>query len=199
MKATVEKIEHSILELSPLVEANFERSYSLSSLVLIFFTFSHIGWLWEVILHIIEDEMFINRGIMTGPWLPIYGFGGVLILTLLRRWRKRPLQTLLMIMLLCGVIEYVTSLTLEFLFDAKWWDYSDILFNLQGRVCLEGLLIFGIGGILFIYIGAPRFDDWIKQFTSHTKIGISLFLLLIFACDCIHTIVTPNMGLGITI
>lgn len=198
MRTAVRNSEHSILKLSPFTEINYERTYSLTSLIFIFFTFSTIGYIWEVILHIIEDGMFINRGIMVGPWLPIYGFGGVLVLTLLKRWRDSPLKTLFMIMLVCGITEYITSLLLESFFGAKWWDYSDMMFNLHGRVCLEGLLIFGIGGLIFIYVAAPRFDDWLKRFSQKTKTGIIIFLLLVFIGDFIHTIISPNMGMGIT-
>lgn len=198
MKAMTKKIENTILSLSPFTELNYERSYSLDSLILMFFAFSGIGWVWEVILHIIEDGMIINRGVMTGPWLPIYGMGGILILTLLKKWRRNPAQLLVMIIGLCGVIEYFTSIALESLFDARWWDYSDMLFNLNGRVCLEGLLIFGFGGLSFIYIIAPKMDNLLTRFTQKSKIIVCAFLILIFIGDLVHAFIVPNMGFGIT-
>lgn len=198
MKAMTKKFENTILSLSPFTELNYQRSYSLDSLILMFFAFSGIGWIWEVILHIIEDGMIINRGVMTGPWLPIYGMGGVFILVLLKKWRKSPMQLFFMIMGLCGVLEYFTSMSLERLFGARWWDYSDMLFNLNGRVCLEGLLIFGFGGLFFIYIIAPKMDNLLNRFTQKSKIIVCAFLTLVFIGDLIHAFIVPNMGFGIT-
>lgn len=198
MKAMTKKLGSTVLTLSPFTELNYERSYSIDSLILMFFTFSGIGWIWEVFLHIIEDGMIINRGIMTGPWLPIYGMGGVLILVVLKKYRNHPLQLIGMIMTLCGVVEYITSVMLESLFGARWWDYSDMLFNIHGRICLEGLLIFGIGGLFIVYIVAPKLDNLLKRFSTKSKIIVCVFLTAVFFGDLIHTIIVPNMGFGIT-
>lgn len=162
MRAYIEERKNEILAISPFADLNYERAYSATSLILMFFLFSFTGWIWEVLIHIIEDGMIINRGLLLGPWLPIYGTGGVLILMLLKRWRSQPLITMGLIMLLCGTVEYITSIGLEFFFGQRWWDYSDMLFNFQGRICLEGLLIFGIGGLFFIYLIAPKIDNLLQ-------------------------------------
>lgn len=107
-------------------------------MVMIFFTMSLTGWLWEVCLHLISDGSFVNRGFLHGPWLPIYGSGSILILTLLHKLRKKPLLEFLAIILLCGCIEYYISWFLEQMYDGmRWWDYSDYFLNLNGRVCVE--------------------------------------------------------------
>lgn len=199
MKAYTKERENTLLTLVPFTELNYERAYSATSLTLMFFLFSTTGWVWEVLIHLIEDNAFINRGLLTGPWLPIYGFGGVLILVLFKNWRDRPFHLAGLIMLSCGVIEYITSLALEGLFGARWWDYSDLLFNIDGRVCLEGLLIFGIGGLVFVYVIAPKMDDWLMKFTKKGKITLSTILLTLFICDFIRACIVPNMGFGITI
>ena len=155
MRAATAKLENFFLSVSPIAEIGYQRTYSASSLILLFFIFSGMGWIWEVILHIIEDGMIINRGVLAGPWLPIYGAGGILILLLLKKWRRQPFHLFGMIMLLCGTIEYFTSVMLEMLFGVRWWDYSDMLFQLRGRVCLEGLTIFGFGGLFIVYAAAP--------------------------------------------
>ena len=198
MKAYIERTKSVILTISPFDELNYERTYSFTSLSLMFFFFSFTGWIWEVLIHIIEDGAIINRGLLFGPWLPIYGFGGVLILTLLRRWRYSPLKTFGLIVLLCGVIEYATSVALERLFHARWWDYSDLTFNLNGRVCLEGLMIFGIGGLVFIYFVAPKLDDFLKRFGTRGRLICSLCLIAVFSLDLVHAFMAPNMGFGIT-
>ena len=69
---------------SSLLHIDYDKNYSLTSYILLFFTFSIIGWMWEVILHLVNNGVFVNRGTMHGPWLPIYGWGGLIILILLK-------------------------------------------------------------------------------------------------------------------
>lgn len=119
------------------------------TMVMIFFSMSVTGWLWEVCLHLVSDRAFVNRGVLHGPWLPIYGFGSVAILIFLGKLRERPVAEFLSILFLCGSIEYIVSWLLEHIYGGmKWWDYSDYFLNLNGRICVEGLLVFGIGGML---------------------------------------------------
>lgn len=80
--------------------------------------------MWEVLLHIYYDGQIINRGFTHGPWLPIYGVGGVIIITLLKRFRDRPVLEFLVAFVLCGFIEYFTAWLLETVNGEKWWDYS---------------------------------------------------------------------------
>ena len=190
--------EQFLLSIHPFTEINYQRSYSADSLILLFFTFSGIGWLWEVFLHIIEDKMIINRGVMTGPWLPIYGIGALLILLVLKKWRSRPSALFGRIILLCGAVEYLTSVGLELLFGVRWWDYSDMLFQFQGRICLEGLLIFGLGGLCIVYVAAPLLDNLFRRLSPASRQALCVCLLVIFCADMIFSMFHPNMGFGIT-
>jgi len=177
---------------------NPERKYSIPNLILMFFIFAGIGWLWEVVLHIFKDGQFINRGVMHGPWLPIYGAGGLLIIILLRKLAKKPALLVIATFVLCGVLEYFTSLFLEIQKGKRWWDYSNCFMNINGRVCLEGLLIFCIAGILFIYIAGPFFDDLLNKFNVQVKLIMGVCLIGIFVIDMIYSHYFPNEGKGIT-
>lgn len=198
MRAATAKLENFVLSVSPIAEIGYQRTYSASSLILLFFIFSGMGWIWEVILHIIEDGMIINRGVLAGPWLPIYGAGGILILLLLKKWRRQPFHLFGMIMLLCGTIEYFTSVMLEMLFGVRWWDYSDMLFQLRGRVCLEELTIFGFGGLFIVYAAAPFLDNRIQKLSTQKRRILCMLLLLLFTGDLLYSFLNPNMGFGIT-
>lgn len=180
------------------IQFDYTRSYSLSMLILLFFTFSGIGWLWEVCLHIVQDGTFVNRGVMYGPWLPIYGSGGVLILVLLRKVRKRPVLTFFLTVLICGIVEYGTSWYLEVTKGTKWWDYSGYFLNLNGRICAEGLLLFGLGGCAFIYLLAPLFAGLYEEIPLHRRKLICVLLLTAFMADFSYAQTHPNMGKGIT-
>lgn len=145
------------------VKRSAAESYSPLSLIFLFFFFSFIGWCWEVGYHLVIDHRFINRGMLFGPWLPIYGVGGVMILLVLRHFFERPGKLFFMIMLVCGTIEYLTGWALETIWHTRWWDYREYTFQIQGRVSLIGLLIFGTGGLTIVYWIAPRFNQWLGE------------------------------------
>ena len=178
---------------------NYMRRYSIWSLIALFFIFSVIGWIWEVVLHIIADGEFVKRGVLQGPWLPIYGYGGILILTVLNKFREKPLLQFLTIIILCGTIEYFTSVYLETIYNGqRWWDYSGYFLNLHGRICAEGLLAFGLGGIIIVYIGAPLLDNLIQKINHKKLIIVCCILLSLFVLDNIYSRKDPNTGTGIT-
>lgn len=178
---------------------NHMRRYSIWSLIALFFLFAIIGWIWEVVLHIILDGEFVNRGVLQGPWLPIYGYGGILILTMLNKFRAKPLRQFIATIVLCGTIEYFTSVYLEIVYDGqRWWDYSGYFLNLHGRICAEGLLVFGLGGIAIVYIVAPLLDNIIKKIDHKKLVTICCILVILFITDNIYSRKTPNTGKGIT-
>lgn len=178
---------------------HYLRHYSIPTLVFLFFIFSFIGWIWEVSLHLVLDGAFVNRGVLRGPWLPIYGAGGVLILMLLNKLRRRPVLEFLAILVLCGFVEYVTSYVLEVTQNGtKWWDYSGYFLNLNGRICAEALLIFGLGGIAIVYLAAPLLDNYLRRIPFRISVPVCAVLLAIFLVDSVYSLQNPNTGKGIT-
>lgn len=181
------------------IKTDYDRSYSFLNIVLLFFAFSMIGWFWEVILHIIQEGAIVNRGVLYGPWLPIYGSGGVLILLLMRRFAQKPILTFFLIILVCGVVEYFTGWALETFMHTKWWDYSGFFLNLHGRICAEGLLVFGVGGCAILYIGAPIMDEVLCRIPRKIRTVAAVILLSCFLADMAYSFLCqPNSGEGIT-
>lgn len=128
------------------------------NLILIFFAFSIVGWCIEVTLKYFEFGRFINRGFLTGPWLPIYGSGAVLCTVGVQG--LAPLEsgygtTFVICFVLCGTLEYMTSFVMEKRFHARWWDYSKKPMNLHGRVWIGNLVLFGLGGVLIVHVFDP--------------------------------------------
>lgn len=193
-----EKLNISLKKMNNFFKIDYDREYSFSSYILLFFTFSIIGFLWEVFLHLLSDGTFVNRGTMHGPWLPIYGTGGVLILFLLKRYRDKPLSLFVTTFLLCGVVEYGTAWFLETFKHLKYWDYTGYFLNLQGRICLEGLLVFGLGGCGFTYIVAPILDNFYQQIPSLVKTILCIIFVGVFSLDFIYSTIYPNTGVGIS-
>ena len=178
---------------------NYMRHYSVWSLIAVFLSLSVIGWLWEVGMHLVSYGEFVNRGVLHGPWLPIYGTGAVLILTMLYRFRGRPVLEFCSTILLCGFLEYMTSLVMEIATGGmKWWDYSGYFLNLNGRICAEGLLAFGVGGLAIVYVIAPVIDGLIGELNEKQIMAVCSALIILFAADAVYSQFQPNTGKGIT-
>ena len=177
---------------------HYLRHYSIWSVISLFFIFCFIGWSWEVALHIVKDGVFVNRGTMHGPWLPIYGSGGVMILVLLYKYRKNPILEGFLAIVLCGVVEYSSHWFLEVTKGIKWWDYSGYFLNLNGRICAEGLLVFMLGGLAIVYTLAPIIDDKLRKVDKKIIKTICISLLVVFLIDMVYSQFKPNVGAGIT-
>ena len=109
-----------------------KSEYSLRDFIFFFFVFCFIGWLWEVVLYIVMDHILVNRGTMYGPWLPVYGVGGVAIIFLLDRFKADKVKLFAMAMVVCGIIEFKASWVLDFYFNSQNWDYKNEFLNVNG-------------------------------------------------------------------
>ena len=168
------------------------------SLIVVFFAFCLVGWVWEVSLHLISDGEFVNRGVLHGPWLPIYGGGVVMIAVLLYRLRRKPLLEALAVVVLCGLVEYFTSYFMELSRGMRWWDYTGYFLNLNGRICGEGLAVFAVGGMAAIYLLVPVIDAMVTRIKPRILIPVCIALLVFFAGDLVYSHFEPNTGAGIT-
>jgi len=178
---------------------DYNQNYDISSYILFFFTFAFVGWIWEVCLHLANDGVFVNRGTMFGPWLPIYGTGGLLILILLKPFREKPSVLFSLAFVLCGVLEYCTAWYLETFKHMKWWDYTGYFLNIHGRTCLEVLIIFGLGGCAFTYLFAPVLNNIYKKLKPNVTKIACVILLMFFAIDFVYSKYHPNTGEGISV
>lgn len=175
------------------------RQYSVTTLISIFFILSFIGWLWEVALHFVNDGTYANRGILTGPWLPVYGSGILLILVCLYKCRKSVTTQFFSAVILCGFVEYYTSVILELTHDGtRWWDYTGYFLNINGRICAEGLLVFGLGGVIAVYFLAPLIDNLLRKCNTVVLRVVCAILVIVFAIDVGYSSKHPNTGEGIT-
>ena len=118
--------------------------------ILIFFIYGIAGWVMESTMISIKNKKFVNRGFLIGPICPIYGYGVVFVSLFLKKYQDDIIATFVMSIIICGVLEYFTSYFMEKFFHARWWDYSKKKFNINGRICLENLFLFGIASILII-------------------------------------------------
>ena len=168
------------------------------TLVMVFFAFCMVGWVWEVALNLIRYGQFSNRGMLHGPWLPIYGTGVVMIAVLLNRFRSKPVLEAAAIVVLCGFMEYMTSFVTEQITGLRWWDYTGYFLNLQGRICGEGLAVFMLGGMVAVYLLVPAIDALTMRMKPRLLVCVCLVLILCFTADMVYSFFNPNKGDGIT-
>lgn len=165
---------------------------------LTFMLYAFIGWIYEVILEFYYGNGFVNRGFLFGPYLPVYGFGALLILFLLYRFSKKkiclgklsitPVLVFILIFLLTTIVEYITGTLLDIFLQKRLWDYSHYAFNINGLVCLSASTRFAIGGTVFIYCLQPLFDRFINVANTKFRSILAYGLLLLVLIDFIFKI-----------
>ncbi len=155
----------------------------LTLILLLFVAYSFIGWLQEVILSLFQHKKFINRGFLIGPICPIYGFGTVFMTLTLTQYKDNPVTVFALAIMSCSILEYFTSFAMEKLFNNRWWDYSDMKYNINGRICLETMIPFGIGALAMMYIGNPLLLPLFESIPLCYREIIILVLLIIAIID----------------
>ena len=144
----------------------------------------------ETVYCMIIDKKFVNRGFLIGPVCPIYGFGGILIVFFLSKYKEDPLVLFCMAIIICAILEYFTSYILEKIFKTRWWDYSEKKFNLNGRISLDTMIAFGVLAILMVYVINPFVMDII--FKANYTI-VKIFTVVFFVVFVIDTIVSSKI------
>ncbi len=152
---------------------------------LLFLSYSILGWIIEVLGKLINDKRIINRGFLLGPYCPIYGFGCVLITLLLDKYINDPIILFIMSMIICSILEYWTSYIMEKLFKARWWDYSSYKYNINGRVCLNTMIPFGILSCFLMYVLNPFYISILTNMSDKLLNVICIITLIPFTADVI--------------
>lgn len=160
----------------------------ISELYLIFFIYSFIGWCWESFpCSTIELDKLYNRGFLIGPTCPIYGIGATISYLMLRDFQS-SLYIFIYSALLSCTIEYIIGYFLEKFFHQKWWDYSDYPFQIKSRVCLYGLLIFGMANIIIVKHFTPVMLLFLSAAEDRIIDSLALIFTAFFAMDIILTL-----------
>lgn len=170
------------------------NNMSFEALFMYFFIYSVLGWICEMIYCGIYSKKITNRGFLSGPYCPIYGTGGLIIVLFLTPFIKHPFLVFILGMIFTSVLEYITSFLMEKAFNAKWWDYSHYRFNIHGRVCLLNSTLFGIGSLVIVYFINPYVEKFINKIPAQILNPVSIFLMFVITIDFIGTL---NTILGI--
>lgn len=157
----------------------------ISKYFILFMIYSFAGWVMETAWVSYCNKKIVDRGFLIGPYCPIYGSGALLIILFLDKFAFNPIVLFIMTTIVCGILEYFASWYMEKVFKARWWDYSDRKFNINGRICLRNLIAFGIMGITVTYFINPHLEMWIGKLTEEHLHGIALILWTIFIIDLV--------------
>ena len=156
---------------------------------LIFFICSFIGYFMEVFWVFLGTHKWVNRGFLCGPIIPIYGWGAVLILFCLLRYYDDPVVVFVFGIIITSALEYFASFLLEKIFHNKWWDYSSIRFNLNGRICLRNSIAFGVLALVVIYFVTPLLGLLFSLASFKFWSILALILFIFVALDTVYSII----------
>lgn len=172
------------------------KKVQLQPYILLFFLASICGWFWELLMRgwmdgvtmSLTDILLHFRGVLHGPWVPLYGCGVLVLAALQFFFKKHRLLLVFLSIACCGILEYVTGYILETLFHQKYWDYTGFFLNVQGRICFISVFGFGIVGAAFAIFLLPRYLKLFENMSGRLLSKISLSLTLLFAVDSIYSI-----------
>lgn len=157
--------------------------------ILLFFFYSFAGWCLESLYCSIGEKKLINRGFLTGPLCPIYGVAALVITILIYNpFKNNPLLVFLLGIVLCDIVEYLTSYIMEKLFAARWWDYTYEFINIKGRICLKHSLYWGVISVIFVNVIHPAVDNLYNKLNGEYTGYILAVILVVFAADLINAV-----------
>lgn len=157
---------------------------------LLFIIYSIIGYIYEMgVLLVVDKKIVLKRGFFFGPYIPIYGFGMLFMAFALGFLADNIILLFLASLVSAGILEYVTSYLMEKIYGYRWWDYTYSKYNLNGRVTLELLIMFGIDGILVVNYINPFFTNIISSVPTNIIVITSSLLMILFLIDLIISVV----------
>ena len=189
------KVDGSVIEKIKKINSKNQKLDNIQKLCLYVFIFllgSLIGFIYEELFYLIADHELVYRGFLYGPYIPVYGFGAILMLPVLRKYKKNPLVVFLGGMLLTGIVEYFTGWLMWVLYHKRWWDYTGLFLNINGYVCLRSVLTFAIGGLGLIYIADPLMRNFVKKKDKTNLCFSSVIIVAIFLIDLMLTLIFRN-------
>lgn len=160
----------------------------LNNMLFYYAIYSFLGWCVESIYKTILEKKFINSGFLYGPFCPIYGFGAVIMILLLDKLPKNIFLIFIASVILLTIWEYIVGVLLERIFKTKYWDYSNLKFNINGRVCLKNSIYWGILGIILIFIIHPLISYMVNTIPVTTLFHANIIIYIILLTDVIITV-----------
>lgn len=164
--------------------------------VMYFFIYAVLGWVFEMTYCAILDGEIARRGFFYGPYLPIFGFGAIILLKLIAPYCKTPLSLFFVSIIGCTILEYFTSIVIEAVFHVQLWDYSSNFWNYQGRICLVNSLLFGIMALAVMYLMHPVVSKVVGLFNAKKRTILAIIAVSIVLFDLLISAIAYSQGAG---
>ena len=161
---------------------------TLVQLLWIFPIYSVLGWFMEVVYVSIKTSKFVNRGFLNGFICPIYGVGVCMMILILSPIKDNLLLLFLGAMLFGSLVELVSGFLLFRIFRIRWWDYSDVPFNLNGYICLQLCLIWGALGVILMHFLQPPIAYLIQLLPGAALVVLLVAFYIYFIVDITITV-----------
>ncbi|MFL0196641.1 putative ABC transporter permease [Clostridium sp. WILCCON 0269] len=172
--------------------------FSLYDILFYIAIYGFLGWCLEVVYSAVNTGGFINRGFLNGPICPIYGFGSVIVIVCFTPFKNNLLLLFLGSVFVTSLLEYITGFILEKVFYNKWWDYSNMPFNINGYICLKFSLAWGAACIFLIKVFHPMISSivgLIPYFLGNVFLVIIISLFIVDLVTSINTVLKLNIRL----
>lgn len=150
-----------------------------------FIIYSFLGWCLESVCKTIWEKKLINSGFLHGPVCPIYGFGAVIVILILEKISDNIFIVFIISTILLTAWEYIVAVLLEKIFKTKYWDYSNLKFNIQGRVCLKNSIYWGILGVIFSFVIHPFIQDKVLLLPQKILFPVTILIYIVLLADII--------------
>ena len=171
-------------EIPEIISAQRFTSEKLCYLFLIFMLGCFVGWIYEEIFYLFTEGMLRNRGLLYGPWLPIYGVGALGIYAL-KPIKKHPVLLFALCIAVSGVVEYIIGFAGIYLFGMRLWDYRGLFLNISGIICFRSVISFGVMGLAFHYFLEPIGEKMYQKTSFNIIKTVCALLIVLLFIDCI--------------
>lgn len=166
---------------------NKEEKISIKQIIWYSIIFSVAGLIIETVFCYVTTGVIESRkGLIWGPFCPVYGVGATILILLLNRYKNNPIKLFIAGSILGNIIEYGLSYILEAMYGTRFWDYAYLDWNLNGRICIKYSVFWGILAVILIRLVKPLIDKIINKIPDN--IMLNTIILILIAIDCIATI-----------
>lgn len=159
-----------------------------SKILLYFAIYSFLGWCVESIYKSILDKKLVNSGFLYGPFCPIYAFGAIIMALILTKLPNNVFIIFISSTILLTVWEYIVGVLLEKIFKTKYWDYSHLKFNINGRVCLKNSIYWGLLGVAFTFVIHPFIKQYVDMIPEKTLMYVNIVVYTVLITDVVISI-----------
>ncbi len=171
-------------------EYEFSKKEKIEIMLFLIVCSGIFGFIYEMLFYRIDLGYFVKRGTTYGPWIPIYGFGGLFIILVSYRFRKKPLLVFLLSALVSGLLEFGTGYAIFHILNLRLWDYNTEIWNwgnIGGYICFRSVMFFAVSGLLLTYVFVPIAKLIASKMNKKVFSVISIVPAILFLFDMIFS------------